>query len=885
MRLPYTEQEQIRHSMERMAVMILGKAVVVMLHDPSEIGVSTVINGIPQIGIGLNYNFSEKDIGETEAVSILYGVFTHELLHLLRTDFAYSSDQINLYPREDQMFRQIVMNIVEDPAIEYLRSDRLSKFLNKSLDTAIAYFTRTEGRINAKGSTELSQLLNALIEFGDIGVINGFFTFQEAEDTFYQVVPMMNQAIKSADFKKRFEIGMKIADIIKPFWDKCDKNPGNMVRQKKDFGSNSQTIKGNDASGKGASPSDNAAAKNRDLTIHLIDDEIEKQKQLDQNRKEASTQSDINNASDVYVNTDQANDQAGQSPSDIDLSNRNVKVVDERKKKKENKQDNNGTDQSTEGKTETPGSASSEGNKGFSKQQEAGSQQGSCNENEQSSGDEAGKEKKGGKSEQNQASDQRTEGGSDLSDSNVSNQDANKAVPQNQSSSSNENGAEGDPGNGVKHEISNSPESSGAASDENSSEKTSSASGNNESSLKNDDKISPNNDAMAKERMDPSARREDSSSASDTRHSSQDNESPAGEQSVSSGETLESSSLITEGIRKQMKAKASKLRKAYKEAAQQAIEGIDADEIKGMLEQEKRVMAAQELSKQRKESAQDIHPGVPSPYFGNVDYRTEVISSSGAAKKSLSILQMDTDLRRYSASLKSSFHKIFNQKCKQKEYKTNGKLDGARVAGRKITARIFAKTTKPENKSDLSVVMLIDESGSMRNYEYRVRQTVVMLLEAFRPYDVKVKLIGFTSISGDPVYRHYGDKGWKNTKELEEAATRMKTGGGTFLGHAIRYAGLLLKNRPEKGKIFICLTDGEPSANYYKTSQDGMNDCRAAVKNIERFADVIGIGLYSETDKRSQDMFQYIFAKNAVTMSNLEELIKVLPQKIKKIIE
>ena len=80
--------------------------------------------------------------------------------------------------------------------------------------------------------------------------------------------------------------------------------------------------------------------------------------------------------------------------------------------------------------------------------------------------------------------------------------------------------------------------------------------------------------------------------------------------------------------------------------------------------------------------------------------------------------------------------------------------------------------------------------------------------------------------------------------------------------------------------MFICITDGEPSSAYYRNTADGLNDCRSAVKEIEKSADVIGIGLYDNDDMA----FEYIFGKNAVSMSRLDTLITVLPKKIQKLL-
>ena len=292
-------------------------------------------------------------------------------------------------------------------------------------------------------------------------------------------------------------------------------------------------------------------------------------------------------------------------------------------------------------------------------------------------------------------------------------------------------------------------------------------------------------------------------------------------------------------------------------------------------------MASETVKAKTKRVTGDIHPEVISPYIEkNVPYQTVTINSCPATDEALCKLLQDKDMRNYISGLKASFMRLFRQKEARKEYKTNGHIDAARVSGRKVTARIFSKRRLPEDKSDLSVLILVDESGSMCRATERLKQTLVLILEAFRPCGVKVKIVGFETKRSENIFRHFGGNGWENTRSLESACMFLRAFGGTFLGHAIRYGGMLLKNSPERKKMFICITDGEPSSAYYRNTADGLNDCRSAVKEIEKSADVIGIGLYDNDDMA----FEYIFGKNAVSMSRLDTLITVLPKKIQKLL-
>ena len=704
MKIPAKEVSLMLHHMERMAVIILGDANIRPLTG-DEIGASYVdSNETPNILIGTRFEF-QGGLSVEEAVQILYGVFAHEVLHLLLTDFGYSFEHISKYPKDEQEVRQTVMNIIEDPAIEYLRSERLPSALNVDLDRAIRYFTEQEDPIDQAGSTKLSQLLNAMIQFGDLGYVKGRFTYPEAERLFGEIAPMMNQAISSPAFKERFSIGMKIADKVLPLY-----KEGGMpnLASKRNYSKKAKSMKGIDRNGETKSPKENAAAQARKLTVHLIDGEGEANVGTGCNSELAPE------VTDLYVAESQ-NGGSGESVVSA-LQGRDVTVIDERRNQETLKK-----------KESVP---AREDLSGF--QKESGT------------------------------------------DSNTdSNADSGK-------------------------------------------------------------------DALQK---------------------------------------------TDESFEERVRRVLEKVRDYA--AENHAEEGAGTDEkerlleIQSLLQKEAAVMASETVKAKTKRVTGDIHPEVISPYIEkNVPYHTVTINSCPATDEALCKLLQDKDMRNYISGLKASFMRIFRQKEARKEYKTNGHIDAARVSGRKVTARIFSKRRLPEDKSDLSVLILVDESGSMCRATERLKQTLILILEAFRPCGVKVKIVGFETERSENIFRHFGGNGWENTRSLESACMSLRAFGGTFLGHAIRYGGTLLKNSPERKKMFICITDGEPSSAYYRNTADGLNDCRSAVKEIEKSADVIGIGLYDNDDMA----FEYIFGKNAVSMSRLDTLITVLPKKIQKLL-
>lgn len=333
------------------------------------------------------------------------------------------------------------------------------------------------------------------------------------------------------------------------------------------------------------------------------------------------------------------------------------------------------------------------------------------------------------------------------------------------------------------------------------------------------------------------------------------------------------------------------LEKALEEAISQFSSEIsgetfcpDQELINQMSEQMQKdleTLKREEQKAQQKKSAERIDLSVSSPFYSNVSvgYHDNSNSQEGLSEY-YSIMNSDT--KRQILNLQAAFRKIFHYKNGSKEYKSNGRIDVERYYGKKLTPNVFFRHTKPGNKADMAIVILLDQSGSMSYNREKVLRTTAVILSALQPFpDVKVKVVGFTSSGHDADYIHYSNRQWENNRKLIEAVLSYHPHGGTFLGHALRYSSELLKTRPESNKMFICITDGAPSSRYYSSHSQGIVDCKQAVTEIQKFADVIGIGFF-ETDSEE---FRAIFGSSGIVLPDGEQLPKLLPKKMKKLLD
>ena len=789
-----------------------GRDLVLEDMDPSEgVGCSLLekMRAIVRIAFGFLF---PKEMSDAEKEIVLYGVGVHEVLHILRTDFAYAAKMMESFPVFERKARHIFANILEDAAIEYLRSDRLSEFMHKALTASIGFFHRTGPSLGEQDSA-WAELITALIQFGDVGVLKGTFKFPEAEQAFMKCLHPYQQGITEPDFSKRFELSQEMFEICRPLWEAYMKNAlaesalKNLLQAlgKNLFsgsGPKGQSPQENGRPASSGSPSE--ANERRKKTIHLVD-EAQAEEMRRQAEEEGGEASDPSEATDIYVTVGGSDDEngsegaqagaggsSGLSPEDLGLDeNDDVEVVDERKNR-------------------TP--------------ENAGEESGSDSGASQSESADGGEEGNGSSDEKEGAS---AAGGS---------------------SESGESGSE----------------SSGGSAGETSGESLTK-----EDVLRN---VSLSDDGTGS--SSTPAGGEDEPSESEGESSSVGAVGSSGEAGAdAAGESSEKKDLGEE-----LRELSRKLSEELNASGELEIPEDFSREMEESMESELERERREEAILEKKGKAEAIDVAVESPYYTDVKYvNVECFVPDAGMYAAI----RTPEIKRYELNLRSSFKKIFAFKNGRKEYRTNGRIDVDRFSGKKLTARMFYRNSKPADKSDMAMVIFVDQSGSMRGSMDRVKQTLAVLLGALRGFDVKVKVVGFTT-NNEVTYFHYGNRKWENDERLAMCCMRMNASGGTFLGHALRYTGAMLKNRPERNKLYVCITDGDPSYYVYENYSQGMNDCRQAVNEVRKYADVIGIGLYH--DEESENVFKYVFRDSCASMSSLDGLVRELPRRVKKIL-
>lgn len=160
----------------------------------------------------------EISLSDDEKKILRMGIFAHELLHQVLTDFDSTVKLISKRSIQEKSILMNMINLLEDPAIEYQASGVFGGALLKSLKFTIKTIYDWAPDIDESGDA-FSQLCNALINFGDMGVIKGHFTFPEALDAFKKIAPLFNEGIEETNPSKRLNIAYQCFEISRPLWE------------------------------------------------------------------------------------------------------------------------------------------------------------------------------------------------------------------------------------------------------------------------------------------------------------------------------------------------------------------------------------------------------------------------------------------------------------------------------------------------------------------------------------------------------------------------------------------------------------------------------------------------------------------------------------------
>lgn len=719
-------------------------------------------NAKPEIFIAKEHPIM-NELSQTGKKMLRMGVLAHEMLHQIFSDFSLLEKEAAKYSTtvEQQLFATL-FNIVEDCNIEYYSSTVMGGVLLKALRFSIKHIYDKSPKIDAFDDP-LTQVINALIQLGDMGIVKGNFSSTEAYEIFAKCAVVFNEGVNAREPQGRCDAAKKMMEITKPLWEeeklseeeyrKMLESLSKMAAEHSEASGSGKSSSGTDKSSTHAegSPSGSAASSRREEMVRAI----------------SKTLSDAKKSADKKDESTSASAGASKSCSE-----------------EKEKSDAPSTSKTSSG--EKP--AGETADDGFELLED-----GSSKKMDETSGEEL-----------------------------VFDFDETKK----EESSS-------------KKSESEESEHSSCAESESKEEK------------------SPESEKIPDEKKD-----EDSATDSEK----------------SDSETLEKSlkSLLEEAEKKASEDKDADCEISEKD--EKELESLEKDAESSLLAEED----AYDFGSIDLTVEPTLYDGEYSVYNRDVK---PIISEGYQSQYSDIVSEYGTAIQAFAKKLE----RLFKNQADTKEYRNAGKLNIKRYSSSKVTARIFDKKVSPKDIDDLSVFVLVDESGSMNthfspeNKKTRMdiaRETAICFAETFGKLNIPLYVMGFSGEDHLDV-DHYHYIKWKNTSNARMSLLGIHPKRQNFDAMSINIAHETLKKRHSAHKLLIVLSDGAPYCTVRERSKLFVETKDEIRKTRKDGIDVLGIAIGNSDTKE----LQTLYGKNFFHTTDVKTVFTGATKEIMKMVQ
>ncbi|MFE5317401.1 vWA domain-containing protein [Paenibacillus sp. NPDC056579] len=206
--------------------------------------------------------------------------------------------------------------------------------------------------------------------------------------------------------------------------------------------------------------------------------------------------------------------------------------------------------------------------------------------------------------------------------------------------------------------------------------------------------------------------------------------------------------------------------------------------------------------------------------------------------------------------------------------------------------RLFYKKSSPSTEVDAAFCLLIDCSASMYDKMEQAHQGIALFHESLRALRVPHEIIGFwedadevTESSSPNVFHVVTDY----ISSLTDSAVgpkllQLQAEQDNRDGYAIRIASERLMLRPEKQKVLLVFSDGEPSAADYH--EEGIVDtCEAVLRSRRSGIEVVSVFLGNgEIKDTERETMRNIYGRHSVLVPDVADITAQLGPLLRKML-
>jgi nitric oxide reductase activation protein len=293
-----------------------------------------------------------NNVTDEERQMAVTGIAVHEALHQYFTPFSSFERMLRKLPERERQVFALIVNILEDPAIENFSKEVVGGLLLKALKFIIAFTYKTAGKLE-EAQSAFTQFVNAIIQYGDMGLLKGNFTFPDAKKAFAENIALFEQGINEPDGIERLKICKQIFENSRFLWEpELEKNEAlqKLMEELAKNGKPQMSGSGNGQSASGQGDTSSKKSARRKITIEKISKE-----EMEEMKKNNQGNGSGNDAGDgditVYV-TDEPDENSTNGNSSIDLGDAEINDKTQSSEKGDAEDNAEGEGKDGEGKDE-----------------------------------------------------------------------------------------------------------------------------------------------------------------------------------------------------------------------------------------------------------------------------------------------------------------------------------------------------------------------------------------------------------------------------------------------------------------------------------------------------------------------------------------------------
>lgn len=229
--------------------------------------------------------------------------------------------------------------------------------------------------------------------------------------------------------------------------------------------------------------------------------------------------------------------------------------------------------------------------------------------------------------------------------------------------------------------------------------------------------------------------------------------------------------------------------------------------------------------------------------------------------------------------LRDELREIFQEDSAKTYFARSGRVNLKRMISRQSSTCLFERTERSTDKENIAIYMMVDMSGS--TYGDKIAQerlAAILTAEALSEFDIPLYITGFTDRTAVELYHFVR---WDNTEEERWGLLEIKAIADNFDAYCVRYAEEMLKERPEKRKLFIMVSDGTPASRFANGRTAIRQNARAVAHMKEAGISVLTLGV----GKVPKEDFELMYGKNSfIDVSDPNQLFEKLAVALRAVI-